>query len=54
MLNACSSAECNVTSGVSPGSVLGLLLFLLYNYINGLEEVRTKFVLYADDILVGV
>ena len=25
VLNACSSAECNVTSGVSQGSVLGLL-----------------------------
>ena len=56
ILDGSSSARCNVASGVSQGSVLGLLLFLLY--INGLEEVPlsagTKFVLYADDCHLGV
>ena len=50
MLNACSSAESNITSGVSQGCARPTTV----PYINGLEEVRTKFVLYADDILVGV
>ena len=52
MLNGCSSSSCKVMSGVPLGSVLGPLLF----YINGLEEIAlspgTKFVLYADDILL--
>ena len=54
VLNGCSSSSCKVTSGVPLGSVLGPLLFLLYT--NGLEEIAlspgTKFVLYADDILL--
>ena len=42
------SSECNITCGVPQGSILGLLLFLIY--VNDMPaSVKCKLMLYADD-----
>ena len=49
MVNGSSSEPTAVSSGVPQGSVLGLLLFLIY--INDLPmNVKSKVILFADDI----
>ena len=46
---ACTySQACNITCGVTQGSILGPLLFLLY--VNDMKAaVKCKLILYADD-----
>ena len=42
------SQACNITRSVPQGSILGLLLFLIY--VNDMKEaVKCKLILYADD-----
>ena len=54
VFKGCSSTQLPVRSGVPQGSILGLLLFLLY--INDISDVHlspgTKLFLFADDILL--
>ena len=50
-VNGVSSAKCHISSGVPQGSVLGLLLFMLY--IDDIAQVKISdgsILLYADDI----
>ena len=54
VINAFTSAPCQVTSGVPQGSILGPLLFIMF--MNSLTKVplsdNAKLILYADDILL--
>ena len=48
MMDGCQSKLVNVVSGVSQGSVLGLLLFLLYT-LELFSILENKLIGYADD-----
>ena len=51
-MNGLSSSNANISCGVPQGSILGPLLFLVYN--NDLQEVfeTTKYKFYADDTVL--
>ncbi len=55
-INGVKSAQCKIEIGVSQGSVLGLLLFLLYinDIANNVKKHPCKMMLFADDTNVFI